>query len=556
MVTKVVSSTDKIWNVNSEEYATSENVVDILLKNRELSCDFLNTSIKSTMPDPYTFVDMQRAVERIVKAIEKNESIAILGDYDVDGVSSTAIFVKFFQKIGVKCNYAIPDRMKDGYGLNITNIDKFRDSLIITVDNGATAIDELNYAYKNGIEIVVIDHHEMLTVPENTIVVDPFRPDDPCEYKYLCATGLVMMCVIGINRLLRQRGFYKNHPEPNLNKFMDLVALATICDVVPLIGLNRAFVQSGLKIIEKCENIGIREMMNLSPKKQQINSESVGFFFGPRLNASGRLQSAEKSLRLLTTSDKIEAANLAMELDRLNEVRKEIDQEIVMYAEQRADFSQKFVCAWGEDWHAGVIGIVAGRLKEKYNKPTIVISCKKNELCHASCRSPEHVDISKVIQSGIEQKIITSGGGHASAGGFVIAQEKIHDLVEFLKKYDFPEVQKKEIFVDCYIHERDVTEKLINNISKLEPFGECNREPLFIVNDLIISSINIIKEQHISVSFQGSSNIRGISFKTVGTKLEQILNDSIGKQVSVLGALSISSWRDRKYISLRIEDIE
>ena len=550
----VTSSTERIWDIKNSTYGFAENIVDIILQNRGVSKNDLDVSIKKSMPDPYVFVDMQRAAERIVKAIENKESIAILGDYDVDGVSSTAIFVKFFQYIGVDYKYAIPDRMKDGYGLNKSNIDKFQNSLIITVDNGAAAIDELKYAHDKGIEIIVVDHHEMSIIPENTIVVDPFRPDDQSKYRYLCATGLAMMCVIAINRLLRERGFYRNRQEPDLMSFLDLVALATICDVVPLVGLNRAFVTTGLKILQRRKNYGINAMMNLANKKD-VDSESVGFFFGPRLNASGRLSSAMISLELLTTKDEKESSKLAAQLEQLNEQRKCLDQEMFDIAETQIDLSQKFICAYGNDWHAGVIGIVAGRLKEKYNMPTIVISCDNGDLCHASCRSTDDVDISKVIRKGIEKQVIVSGGGHASAGGFVVLKDKINELIEFLKMYDFPDIKPKKFDVECRISVDDISDKLIENINTLEPFGQCNERPRFVIEGLIINKLNLIKEKHISLSFENST-IRGISFNATGSELEYILQKKIGVPMSIMGTLAFSTWRNQRYINLLVEDIE
>lgn len=554
MAAAATSLTGKEWSIGSDERGTLENIVDILLENRGLSEDFLQVSLSNTLPDPYVFADMQRAAERIVTAILNGESIAVLGDYDVDGVSSTAILVKFFRSIGVDCSYAIPDRMLDGYGLNINNIKKFKDSLIITVDNGAAALEELAYAHENNIEVIVIDHHRMSVIPENTIVVDPFRPDDPCEYKYLCATGLAMICVMGIDRELQRRGFYKPGQRPNIDEYMDLVALATVCDVVPLVGLNRAFVQAGLKVMETEKNIGIREMRKLL-KNREISAETAGFYLGPRLNAAGRLASAEISLKLLTASDPIEAKKLAARLEELNEMRKDLDQDMLQCAEAETDLSQKFICAYGNKWHAGVIGIVAGRLKEKYNKPSIVISGGADGVCHASCRSTEGVNISDVICAGIEAGVIRSGGGHALAGGFVITEDNIPKLMEFLQKYPFPEVQPKKIFADCILSRRNVSEELIDSINILAPFGEANRAPYFVIDDLVISSAGIIGGQHMSVTFEGVPEIRGMAFKSVGTSLGDALKSKIGQRVSVLGTLTISTWRGQKNISMYIEDI-
>ena len=281
-----------VWNIKRRESIDENNVVDILLKNRGYSRDFMSSTMRNTMPDPYSFIDMEKTVERIYEAIIKKQQIAILGDYDVDGISSTCIFLKFFKEIGVDCVYTIPNRMDEGYGLNIPNIEKYKDHLIIAVDCASSSIDELNYAKENKIDIVVIDHHTMNCIPEGAVaIVNPHRPDEKDDFKYLCATGLVFMCVVGLNRLLKQKGFYKNN-APQLMDYLDLVALATVCDVVELKGLNRAFVINGLQIIRMKKNIGIRELLALRDKSE-VNAETIAFFIGPNLNAGGRLKTAD-----------------------------------------------------------------------------------------------------------------------------------------------------------------------------------------------------------------------------------------------------------------------
>ncbi len=544
-----------VWNIKTRENVDENNVVDILLKNRRYSRDFMNSTMRNTMPDPYSFIDMEKAVERIYESIIKKQPIAILGDYDVDGISSTCIFLKFFKEIGVDCVYTIPNRMDEGYGLNVSNIEKYKDYLIIAVDCGSSSIDELNYAKENNIDIIVIDHHTMSCVPEGAVaIVNPHRPDEKDDFKYLCATGLVFMCVVGLNRFLKQKGFYKNN-APQLMDYLDLVALATVCDVVELKGLNRAFVINGLEIIRMKKNLGIRELLALRDKFE-VNAETIAFFIGPNLNAGGRLKTADIGVKLLTTDGISEAKTLAQELYNLNKERQDLESSMVEESVSMIDENLNHICVFNPDWHVGVIGIVAGRLKEKYNKPTIVICCDKNGVGKASCRSIEGVDISKIVKKGIDQKIISSGGGHALAAGFSISVENIPLLKDFLRneiKYD---CKPKTFDVDAIVNLSDLSFDFVNNMNKISPFGQGNPSPIFVISDVKVVCSRILKDQHISVilSDDFGNTLKGISFRCMGTALEDALLNSRSK-LKILGELCISVWKDKQSLNLLIRDI-
>lgn len=543
-----------IWNIKTQERVDENNIVDILLKNRGYSQDFMNATMKNIMPDPYLFIDMEKAIERIYEAITKKQPIAILGDYDVDGISSTCIFLKFFKEIGVKCTYTIPNRMDEGYGLNIRNIEKFKDHLIIAVDCGSSSIDELNYARENNIDVVVIDHHTMNCIPEAVAIVNPHRPDESDEFKYLCATGLVFMCVIGLNRLLKQKGFYKN-AAPQLLDYLDLVALATVCDVVELKGLNRAFVISGLQVIRMKKNLGIRELLALRDKSE-VNAETIAFFIGPNLNAGGRLESADIGVKLLTTNDPAEAKQLAFDLFNLNKERQEIESSMIEESVSMIDENLNHICVFNPNWHVGVIGIVAGRLKEKYNKPTIVICCDKNGVGKASCRSIKSVNISKIVKEGIEANVISSGGGHALAAGFSLPVENISLLHEFLKteiKYDY---KPKTFDVDAIVNLSDLSLDFVKKIDQLSPFGQGNPSPIFVISDVKIICSRILKDQHISVTLSDDfgNTLKGISFRCIGTALENVLLN-VSKKLKILGELSISVWKDKQSLNFLIRDV-
>lgn len=544
-----------IWNVKSAERIDENNVVDVLLKNRGYSRDFMNSTMRNSMPDPYSFIDMEKAVKRIYEAIVKKQPIAVLGDYDVDGISSTCIFLKFFKEIGVDCVYTIPNRMDEGYGLNISNIEKYKDYLIIAVDCGSSSAEELAYAKENNIDVVVVDHHTMNCVPEGAVaIVNPHRPDERDNFKYLCAAGLVFMCVVGLNRLLKQKGFYEK-ASPQLMDYLDLVALATVCDVVALKGLNRAFVINGLQIIRMKKNLGIRELLALR-NKSEVNAETIAFFIGPNLNAGGRLKTADIGVELLTTDDPAKAKQLAIELLNLNKERQELESAMVEESMSMIDEKLNYICVFNPDWHVGVIGIVAGRLKEKFNKPTIVICCDKNGVGKASCRSIEGVDISQIVKKGIDKEVISSGGGHAMAAGFSLPVENIPSLREFLKTEIQYDSKPKTFDVDAVVNLSDLSLDFVKKTEELAPFGQGNPSPIFVISDVKITCSRILKDQHISVMLSDDfgNTLKGISFRCLGTALEDALLNGRNK-LKILGELCISVWKDTRSVNFLIRDV-
>lgn len=544
-----------VWNVKSEEKVDKNNVIDILLKNRGYSQDFMNSTMRNSMPDPYSFIDMKKAVERIYDAIISKQPIAILGDYDVDGISSTCVFLKFFEDIGIDCVYTIPNRMDEGYGLNIPNLEKYKNHLIIAVDCGSSSIDELTYAKENNIDVIVIDHHMMNCVPKGAVaIVNPHRPDESDDFKHLCAAGLVFMCVVGINRLLKQKGFYEN-AAPQLMDYLDLVALATVCDVVALKGLNRAFVINGLQIIRMKKNLGLRELLALRDKSE-ATAETIAFFIGPNLNAGGRLKTADVGVRLLTTKNPTEAKELALELFNLNKKRQEIESLMVEEAISMINENLNYICVFNPDWHVGVIGIVAGRLKEKYNKPTIVICCDKNGAGKASCRSIGGVDISQIVKKGIDAKIITSGGGHVMAAGFSLPVENISSLHEFLKTEMRYDSKPKTLDIDAVINLSDLSLDFVKKTEELAPFGQGNPSPIFVISNVQIICSKVLKDQHISVMLADNfgNTLKGISFRCMGTPLKNALLNSQNK-LKILGELCISVWKNTHSVNFLIRDV-
>ncbi|MDR2157895.1 MAG: single-stranded-DNA-specific exonuclease RecJ [Holosporaceae bacterium] len=553
---KITSLTNRIWNVRGG--SACEDIVDILARNRGIEDvnAFINTSVRNVMPDPFVFIDMERAVNSIVLAIRNKRRIAILGDYDVDGISSVSIFIKFLERIGADHAYSIPSRFNDGYGLSIPNIEKHRDCLIVAVDCGSNSREELNYVRDNGIDLIVIDHHKMATVCDGSIIVNPHRPDEKGHYQYLCAAGLVFLCIVGVNRQLREVKFYSNGEEPNLMDYLDMVAIATVCDVVTLAELNRAFVSTGLKVIGQRKNIGIDALL-FAHKDRAVTSETIAFFLGPRLNASGRMASADMGVKLLTTRNPVEAKEISLRLEDLNRERQLQEMKIMEEATQFVKDDLNFICSHNADWYVGIIGIIAGRLREKYNKPSIIICCDSNGVGKASCRSIEGVDISAVIRRGIEKGVIISGGGHSMAAGFSMDMSKIDDLLKFLKEDIKYKPSPPELYADCIMSLDAISIKLVESMSVLEPFGAGNRYPKFVVPNIKITQAKIVGENHIAfvMADDKGNSLRAISFRSLDTPLGSLILAEKIVPVSLLGTLSISSWNNQQYVSFQLEDM-
>lgn len=566
----VTSVCGKIWKTISNEIPQScSDLVRILLKNRGFSdiSDLHKISLKNTMPDPFSFIDMEKAVERIVSAIYAGEKIAIMGDYDVDGVSSTVLFLNFFEHLGVPCFYSIPNRMESGYGLCVDSLKNYSNHLIISVDCGSSSFEELKYARSENIDLIVIDHHTMESVPSGEFspvaLVNPHRPDETGDYGHLCAAGVVFLCIVAINRSLREKGFYRKHniKEPCLFDYIDLVALATVCDVMPLIGLNRAFVLQGIKTMLRRKNLGIDALINQN-KTSELTADTISFSFGPKINVAGRLAVADMSVKLLSTKNPVEAKRIAEQLDAMNKERQRLEQEIIDEATRQVDDNLNFICVYSEKWHPGIVGIVAGRLKENYRKPSLVISLNSNGSGRGSCRSIPSVNIADIVHKAVQQKILSGGGGHAMAAGFSIDADKIPEFIELLKKEVVYEEKSEEIEADCYLPAKLISLDMMEAIGEIGPFGNENNVPKFIIPNLKINKTRIVGQNHIQVVFEEENRkstnlIYGICFRSVGKPIGEELQKCFAEQcaVNAMGSLSVSEWNGRKTISFILEDL-
>ena len=549
-----------------------DNFLSKLLSIRKITTEncqsYLNPKIKDLMPNPSVLKDMDLAVNTLIKAIKENKRICILGDYDVDGASSTAIIVNFLKNIYSNYFIYIPDRQVDGYGPSVNSLKNIIDKkgeFLITVDCGTTSFEALDYANQNNIEVLVIDHHQAeIKLPKCKALINPNQLDDQSKLGYLCAAGVSFLFIVALNRSLRESKFYKekNINEPDLYDYLDLVALGTICDVVPLIDLNRAFVYQGIQILKKRKNLGIKTLIDVADIKESPDTYHIGFLLGPRINAGGRIGQSDLGANLLTSEDPKKSYEIATTLDSLNKKRKSIEEDILneAYLLAEKENSNEIILVANKFWHEGLIGIIASRIKERFFKPTIVISSNKS-IAKGSCRSVFGFDIGLAILAAKQNGILIKGGGHKMAAGFSIEENKIDELKNFLiskfksSKPNF--VQNNFIEIDSILSANAVNEKTYEVVSKLGPFGSGNSEPKFIVEDLSIIKINFENDFLLKALFKNSSGLylHGVCFKNNKEKVIDYLKNFKNHKFHLAGKLSCNDWNKQRVIEFIIEDV-
>ena len=558
-------------------YAT-DHLVEKILSRRGITDavdveEFLNPSIKY-MPNPSSLTDMDKAARIIADAILAHEKIAIYGDYDVDGITSTAIMVKYLRAMGCDVVWHLPTREGEGYGLNIAAIDEIAASgakLIITVDCGISGIDEVKHAKEIGLKIVVTDHHSPDDVlPSADAVVNPKRADDTSGVQYMAGVGVAFMTLVALRRELKSRDIdnemQNKIANTDLRDYLDLVALGTICDTMPLIKLNRAFVTTGLRVLNRKQNLGLRVLMDVAGVKN-ASVYSAGFVLGPRLNAAGRLDSASPSLELLLTDNPLIASDLANRLDTMNQERIDIQNAIMISATEKADACcacgrhSLFVC--GDNWHGGVMGIIAGRLKDRYNLPSCVAT-KCDGIINGSGRSIACVDLGAIIHQALNAGILTEGGGHAAAAGFSLVADKEAEFCEFLEKSVLEQLNGKspigETLVDAELNATGATLDLINKMSVLEPFGQGNPEPTLVLHGgMLRFATPMGNGSHLrgSLSTGRGNQLAFVGFNLVGTPVGDFLLDdaNTNTKITVLGKLKKNEYNGHVTPQFFIEDI-
>ncbi len=526
--------------------------------------DFLNPTLKRSLPDPSHLLDMDTAVERIVRAIENDESIAIFGDYDVDGATSSSLLWRFLTQVGARVQIYIPDRIKEGYGPNSQAFEKLRQqgvNLIITVDCGTTSHEVLSEAQQKKLDVIVIDHHiASAKLPPAVAIVNPNRIDESSPYTYLAAVGVSFLLAVGLNRLLRQKQWYAKKPEPDLMQLLDLVALGTVCDVMPLIGLNRTYVYQGLKIMSKRNNLGLKTLADIAGIRERPAAYHLGFVLGPRINAGGRVGEAQLGAKLLTTNNPDEANQIAHRLCIFNDKRKGIEEEVLRQATQQASKQeQPLIMVTAQGWHPGVIGIVAGRLKEKHMRPVFVIAQDKNGLGKGSGRSVPGIDLGMLVQAAKESGLLLAGGGHAMAAGLTVEKDKIAPLRDFfnerLKDVDLG--QSNILYLDGVITPKAATTAWVASLERLGPYGVGNTTPRFAFARMKIAFVDVVGTEHVRCQFTDfeGNRLSAIAFRCVDTELGQFLLKKSPLPCHVVGTLRINDWQGRKTVQLTIEDI-
>ncbi len=554
-----------------ENYSLDE-ITSKLLSIRNIKKDevesFLNPSIKNFLPNPYIISDMEKSSKKVSEVIFKNLKIGIFGDYDVDGASATALLGNYFTALGLNYMTYIPDRKKEGYGPSIEAFKYFIDNkikLIFTVDCGTLSFEAIEYAKKNKIDVVVLDHHQSeINLPNAHSIVNPNRFDDKSDLKYLCAAGVTFMFLVALNKELRLVNWFKNKNivEPNLIEYLDLVTLGTVCDVVPLIGLNRAIVAQGLKILKTKRNLGLKTLLNICGIETHPNIYHVGYLLGPRINAGGRVGKSSHGANLLLNNNPKEVFKIATELDQFNKERQFLEKDVLdkIQKEIKIDVSEPVIIISGKNWHEGVIGIVAARIKDKFNKPVIIISIE-NDIGKASARSIVGFDIGSVIIAATQENILMKGGGHKMAGGFTI---KVNQIDKF-KKFIFKKFEKinqyltkqKPLYFDSVIAPTAINLEFYNKVNTLAPFGSGNPEPKFVIENLKTVSHKVLKDKHIKSILVGAdgSSFKTIAFNSVDNEIGAYLLKKDNKLFNIVGKLSLNEWRGQSNVEFIIDDI-
>lgn len=530
---------------------------------------FLNPKLQTLLPNPSCLKDMDKAAQRLAQAIINKEKIGIIGDYDVDGATSSAILRKFLEFFKLDVSVHIPNR-DEGYGPSTHAFEKFKSygiKTVVTTDCGTSAFDVLNQAASEGFDIIVLDHHEAeICLPKVHAVVNPKRLDEVNEYpylKYMAAVGVVFITLVAINRELKNLGYYNVHQAPDLLSLLDLVALGTVCDVVPLIGLNRAYVKQGLKIMSLRQNLGIKALCDIAKIDRAPTAYHLGYVLGPRINAGGRVGDPSIGNKLLCCVNDTQAKQMAQELNKFNDDRKKIEEEVLSQAIAQVECHNceyPLIFVAGKNWHQGVIGIVAGKLKERYNLPSFVMSVEEDEV-KGSARSINGVDLGALVISAKEQGVLTKGGGHTMAAGFSLNEDKIDDFKKFVGNYIQNKLNSENIVpvltIDAVVSLSGVNEKLADCLQLLEPFGSSNPEPKIMIERVMVKNAIIVGNGHIKCKLVSDmqDSLNAIIFKAENTPMGNVLKNAGNDIFNIVGVLRKDSWQGKNNLQFIIEDI-
>jgi single-stranded-DNA-specific exonuclease len=574
------------WRDRLDERATTRalamvqrhNVPELLarvLAGRGVEVDeveaFLDPTVRRLMPDPHIVTAMEQAALRIADAVERGERIAIFGDYDVDGATASALLARFLRTAGIDPIVYIPDRIFEGYGPNVEAVRSLAErgaKLLITVDCGTASFEPLAEARKLGLDCIVVDHHQADEKLPDAIVVNPNRLDDLSGLGHLAAVGLVFLTIVAINRVLRNRGFWSGtRPEPDLLNHLDIVALGTVADVVPLKGLNRAFVAKGMIALRNRDNVGLTALMDVARLAGPPEPWHLGFLLGPRINAGGRIGRADLGSLLLRTDDPVEAGRIAAELDRLNRERQAM--ELAMLAEAEAEATAALgadekgaaVVTAAPSWHPGVVGLLAARLKERFNRPAFAIALEPGGTGTGSGRSIAGVDLGRTVRRAVTEGLLIKGGGHAMAAGITIRRDALAEFRAYLEEELATLVtaarSDQALKIDGAVSAAGANVALIDTLAKAGPFGAGNPEPVVALPNHQLIYAEEVGQAHVRVRFRSGDGaaINAIAFRAIGNPLGQALMKSRGEALHAAGTLSIDRWNGAERPQLRLVDV-
>jgi single-stranded-DNA-specific exonuclease len=577
------SITGRVWrwrggnmDLSNSNASLDHDLVTQLLLARGVAHDDIerhrNPSLRAFLPDPSAFRDMDVAAERLVQAVLTNETLTVYGDYDVDGATSAALLVRLLRMLGHPARYYIPDRLLEGYGPSgeaLVRLGTEGSSLVVTVDCGAMAYEALEMAHTAEIDVIVVDHHKCSAeLPLATALVNPNRLDEDnlaASHGHLAAVGVAFLLAVATVRLLRQRGHFADRPEPDLFSLLDLVALGTVADVAALHGLNRAMVAQGLKVMARRENIGMAALIDASRLSRAPTCSDLGFALGPRINAGGRVGEATLGVRLLTTEDPDEARDIAAQLSQLNEDRRAIEASVQEAAEAQLEtqHNRAVVLLSGAGWHPGVIGIVAGRIKEKSGRPAIVVALDADEHGNGkgSGRSIAGVDLGAAIIAAREAGLLVAGGGHAMAAGLTVAPDRLTALADFLDERLGTAITAAQagqsLQLDLAVAPGGLVPPLVETLESAGPYGMGWPGPRVAVGPLRLIKADLVGKDHVRLIVRGEdgASFKAVAFRQAETELGQaLLHRAQGRRFWLAGRAKIDDWGNRPAAELHVDD--
>jgi single-stranded-DNA-specific exonuclease len=525
---------------------------------------YLNPSLRASLPDPLVVRDMAPTAARLADAIAGDELIGVFGDYDVDGATSAALLSRYIHAVGGRCRVYVPDRLTEGYGPSASGLGALRQAgarVVVTVDCGATALEPVAEARAWGLDVIVVDHHLPGPRLPDALVVDPNRLDDTSALGQLAAVGVTFLLVVALNRVLRERGWFATRTEPDLLGWLDLVALGTVCDVVPLVGVNRVLVTQGIKVLARRRNVGLAALADVARLDERPGAYHLGYLLGPRINAGGRLGEPDLGVRLLITEDTDEARRIAVRLDAANAERRAIEEAIVAQAFEQADTAPigaiTFVA--GEGWHAGVIGIVASRLVERLRRPAVVVAVEGG-IAKGSGRSVPGVDLGAAVLHARQAGLLMNGGGHPMAAGFTCAADRLGEVASALERRLAPAVGAQgatpTLGLDGALTPEAANAELHGLVERLGPFGAGNAEPRFALADCRVVRADVVGTGHVRCIVAGprQGRLKAIAFRHAETAVGRALLERGGPQLHLAGTLRADRWRGEDGVQFVVDD--